>query len=184
MNISRGLYRGIKLKSLSSDNTRPTTQKVKEALFNMIASYVREAEVLDLFAGSGSLGIECLSMKAKWVDFNDANYQAKKIILSNLTRLKNDNYQVYNSDYIKLINYLKNNERSYDIIFLDPPYDYHIINELITMLIDNNLIKENGIIVGELSQEEVVFDNYQDYYKYKDKSYGSTRIVVYKKEII
>ncbi|MDR1782242.1 MAG: 16S rRNA (guanine(966)-N(2))-methyltransferase RsmD [Bacilli bacterium] len=180
MQISRGKFRGLKLNTLSGLNTRPTTQKVKEAIFNMIAFDVADSIVLDMFSGSGALGIECLSMDAKEVFFNDKSKEALKVINSNLNKLKINNYQTFNLEYNKLINLLNLNNNSFDLIILDPPYHLKIIDELIKLIIDNNLLNKNGIIVAELSFEENINDSYDMIYLIKDKKYGKTRIAIYK----
>ncbi len=178
MNISRGKYRNRKIDTLESLQTRPTASKTKEALFNMIAFDVENAEVLDLFAGSGLLGIEALSMYAKHVDFNDSNPQAIKIIKCNLEMLNETNYTITSLDAFTYLNTIK--DKQYDIIFLDPPYGLKIINELVKQIIDLKIIKENGIIICESSLDEQVVAGYQGFEKVKDKKYGKNKISIFR----
>ena len=199
MVVSRGKYRGLKIETLSGDQTRPTSTKVKEAIFSMLHSDVYGARVLDLFAGSGSLGIEALSCNAKFVEFYDVSNDAIKIIKNNLNKLKCDNYKLELGDYRKVLRNLTKNNKQYDIIFLDPPYHLHVITELVCFIYDNNLLAEHGVIVCESGEDEIVCENYygikkkefseektnksnyQGLEKYKNKKYGSSIISLYRR---
>lgn len=178
MIINRGKYRNRSINTLESKETRPTASKTKEAIFNMIAFDVENAMVLDLFAGSGLLGIEALSMAAKHVDFNDSNIVATKIIKQNLETLKEVNYTISAYD---AFSYLEmNQDKEYDIIFLDPPYKLKIINDLVEKIINLNIIKENGIIICESSLAEQIFSEYQNFSKIKEKKYGKNKISIFR----
>lgn len=177
MRISRGKYRSREIKTLDTLTTRPTASKTKEAIFNMISFQVENALVLDLFAGSGLLGIEALSMYAKHVDFNDSNIKATKLISENLKMLNETNYSLSNQD---ALTFLKTSNQQYDIIFLDPPYDLEMINELVSLIIDLKLIKEDGTIIAESSVEEQIFNGYQSFNKIKDKKYGKNKISIFR----
>ncbi|MDF9867610.1 16S rRNA (guanine966-N2)-methyltransferase [Bacilli bacterium PM5-3] len=180
MVISRGKYRGLKLETLNGENTRPTLAKVKEAIFSMLYNNVYDAKVLDLFAGSGNLGIEALSCEAKWVDFFDSNRDAIKVIESNTKKLKCDNFKIELMDYQNALNSLVV-ETKYDLIFLDPPYHLKIINSLIEDIYKKELLSEDGIIVCEYGLDEDVFDEYCELEKYKDKKYGKTKISMFRR---
>ena len=119
MNIITGKFKGRKLISLESDKTRPTLARVKESLFNMIADKIGGSVVLDLFSGSGALGIECYSRGAGFVYFNDKNPEAKKVITKNL-KGETEGFKILNLDYLDALNEIK---EKLDIVFLDPPYD-------------------------------------------------------------
>lgn len=180
MRINSGKYRGIFLENVPGDNTRPTTQKVKEAIFSMLYGEVADTIVLDLFAGSGSLGIEALSYDAKHVTFVDNDNIAVKIIESNLHKLKDaTNYDVIKSDYLT---FLENTNKQYDLIFLDPPYKLEIMSEIIKLVIDQQKISDNGIIVCELALGEQVLHEYKGYSMYKDKKYGKSTIKMYRRK--
>ena len=180
MVVSRGKYRGLKLKSLEGINTRPTLAKVKEAIFSMLNNHCYDAQVLDLFAGSGSLGIEALSCEASQVRFNDNSYEAISVIKENLAKLKCENYLITKSTYQEV---LKNEPKEeYDLIFLDPPYHLKIINELIEKIIINELLAKNGIIVCECSLDEDIMSEFRDLFKYKEKKYGKTKITMFRRE--
>jgi len=175
MRIISGKYRGKKLKEFNLDSTKPTTDMVKESIFNLIQFDVLNAVVLDLFAGTGALGIEAISRGAKLTTLVDCNNAAIKIINENLKNIEGD-YKVYNSDYKSFLN--KNKEK-YDLVFLDPPYktDYGI--DAINMLLQREMLTKNAIIIFETSDDmEFTFPNS---FNVSRKKYGT--IAVYKLEL-
>lgn len=176
MRVASGRYRSLKLNSLDTNDTRPTLAKVKEAIFNMLMNKVSDTVCLDLFAGSGALGIEALSLHAKWVDFNDANYKAVKVIKENLIKIKNDDYQLTNLDYLTFLN---NTNKTYDLIFLDPPYHLNLLEKVIKLILEKNLVNEDGLIVCEMSSESNInIEALSDLEIYKEKKYGLTKVVI------
>ena len=181
MVITRGKYRGLKLSTLTGNETRPTLAKVKEAIFSMLHNNVYDATVLDLFAGSGNLGIEAISNGAKWVDFYDSNYQAIKVIKDNTQKLKEVNYQIKKADYKNAIQEIINNKKKYDLIFLDPPYHLKLGEELVSTFIDNDIVSEDGIIVCETGLDENINDEINGFEKYKDKKYGQSKIIMFRR---
>lgn len=180
MQVNRGDYRGLKLETLDSLETRPTASKVKEAIFSMLYTNIYDAKVLDLFAGSGNLGIEALSSHASYVDFYDNSLAAIKIIIKNTSKLKLSNYTITHLDYNKALKNAVENNKQYDIIFLDPPYHLELINELVTTIISNNIIERNGIIVCESSMNEVINDTVLNFEKYKEKKYGTIKVTMFR----
>ena len=122
MRIISGLKRGLKLKSLEGSDTRPTLDSVKEAIFSMLFDSVRDAKVLDLFAGSGALGLEALSRGAKEAVFVDANPKACSIIKANIESAKMENASaIVRSDAMEYLKKTKAEKQKFDLIFLDPP---------------------------------------------------------------
>lgn len=171
MRVISGTYRGKKLECIEGENTRPTTDRVKENMFNLIMFDVVGANVLDLFSGSGSLGIECLSRGANHVDFNDNNIESVNIIKKNLTNIKAD-FNVYSTDYKSFLN--KKSGANYSLIFVDPPYCFNIENELLDNFIQKNILDVGGLVVYE-SNKELIFDN-ANYELVKSKKYGITYV--------
>ena len=169
MRIISGKYKGRVLKGFSIDGTRPTMDRVKESLFAIIMPYLKDAECLDLFAGSGSLGIEALSNGALTCDFVDSNKIALDIIKTNIKDIPNGKLVL--SDFKK---FLKNTNKKYDIIFLDPPYGNNYIKPCLEIIENNNLLKENGLVICEYEQE--VFES--SYPILKEKKYGTTKIKI------
>lgn len=173
MRIISGKYRGKNLKEFNIDTTKPTTDRVKESIFNLIQFDVVDAVVLDLFSGTGALGIECISRGSKQVHFVDLNKQAISLIKENLKGIDGE-YQVFNQSYEE---FLKNTQMRYDIIFLDPPYktDYGV--KAIKMIIENNLLNDKGIIIFETSGENNFDLNFKNF-SLKTKKYGT--VIVHK----
>lgn len=153
MRVISGSSRGTKLNTIDSKKTRPTLDRVKEALFNIIQAYIADSKVLDLFAGSGALGIECLSRGADKVYFADTSNEAIKIIRQNIEKVRFENKsEVFKEDYKKVISRLKN-ER-FDIIFIDPPYSQNIAADAVKRIVEEGLLKQTGIIILETDEEE------------------------------
>ncbi len=176
MRIVAGKYRGKKLKEFDLSSTRPTTDRVKESIFNLIQFDISNAVVLDLFSGTGALGVECLSRGAKKVYFVDDNIEAIKIIKSNLTGIEG-NFDVKNMDYLEFL--LKSKNEKFDIVLLDPPFASDFGERAIKFLILNNMIAENGKIIFETSADKT-FNFEFPTYTIRKKKYG--KIAVYKFE--
>lgn len=154
MRVISGKARGTKLSSIESLSTRPTLDRVKESLFNIIQKNLKGAVVLDLFAGSGQLGIEALSRGADKAYLCDINRDAVKMIKQNLEKTKlKDKAVVINEDYKKALRTLNTNEK-FDIIFIDPPYKEDIAVDSIIDIIHESRLKENGIMIIETDEIE------------------------------
>ena len=150
MRVISGKSRGKKIVSLEGDNTRPTLDRVKEALFNIIQFKVQDAVVLDLFAGTGALGIEALSRGAKEAIFCDKVPDAIKIIKQNITNTNNlDKSTIINKDYKDVLETLSKQNKKIDIVFLDPPYKTNLAIDSLQKIIMSNLLTEDGIIIIE-----------------------------------
>lgn len=153
MRVISGSARGTVLHSIEDISTRPTLDRVKESLFNIIQNYIEDTTVLDLFAGSGAIGIEFLSRRAKQVYFCDKSSKAVDMIEKNLKKTKlKEKAIVYNKDYIDCINTVKNIK--FDIIFLDPPYKEEFALDAIEKISNLQLLKDDGIIIIETDEPE------------------------------
>lgn len=172
MRVISGKYKGLKLIGYDVEGTRATQSHVKESLFAMISSDIKDAVVLDLFAGSGSLGIECLSNYASKCYFVDNNKECIKNIKHNLSKI--DNAEVLNMDYMQGLKRL--NDVKFDIILLDPPYNMDILTNIIKVIEENNMLNEDGIIVCEYEKNEPI-SRYNDY---KYRKYGKKNVKIYK----
>ena len=147
MRIIGGKYRGRVLAGFKGQEIRPTSDRVKESLFNILAPEISGANLLDLFCGSGSLGIECLSRGAVRADFNDLSPRSIKVLKGNLARLKGqNNYTVTCGDYSA---FLRSARAPYDIIFIDPPYADDCGISALQIIGGRNLLKEEGLAVYE-----------------------------------
>lgn len=150
MRVISGKSRGKKLVSLDGDNTRPTLDRVKEALFNIIQFEVKDAAVLDLFAGTGALGIEALSRGAKEAVFCDKVPDAIKVIKQNIINTNNlDKATIINKEYQEVLENLSKQNKKFDIVFLDPPYKTNLAIESLQKIIMSDLLTEDGTIIIE-----------------------------------
>lgn len=173
MRIISGKYRGKKLKGFDIDGTRPTMDRVKESLFGMIQGYVIDASVLDLFAGSGALGLEAISNGSSRVILCDNNKSAIDTIIYN-SKDFDDDIDIINIDYKK---FLKETNSKFDIIFLDPPYGAGVLNKAIRIIEERDLLNDGGILVCEYEDIKVICN----YDLIKEKKYGPKFIRVYRK---
>lgn len=167
MRIVAGIYKGRNINAPEGDSTRPTSDKTRESIFNILTGYFYDANVLDIFAGSGALGIEALSRGAKKATFIDLDNQAIKTIKGNISNLKIENATVIQNDY-KIISTLN---ESFDLIMLDPPYKMDVFDEILKIIEDNNLLNPFGVIVYESNQEHKLDKEYEGY-KLKTYKYG------------
>ena len=153
MRIFSGTARGTKLFTLTGDNTRPTLDRVKESIFNIIQSQIPEATVLDLFAGSGAIGLEMLSRGAKKAILCDKSKEAIGIIKKNIQKTHmEEKVELYNIDFKECIE--KVSKEKFDIIYIDPPYETNFIEKSLEKIIEKNIIQENGIIILETDDEK------------------------------
>ncbi|MBQ8681904.1 MAG: 16S rRNA (guanine(966)-N(2))-methyltransferase RsmD [Bacilli bacterium] len=181
MRVISGKLKGRVLKGYNIEGTRPTMDRVKESLFASIQDYVEDAVVLDLFAGSGNLGIEAISNGASICYFVDYNKECIKAINDNIKLFNiEDDCKVFHKDYKNALKAFKDNNIKFDIIFIDPPYKYNIKNELLTIIYNSNLLNKNGIIVFEYQTDEEL-ENTNNYELLKNKKYGDKYISIYRK---
>lgn len=176
MKIISGKYKGRNILGYNIDGTRPTQDRIKENLFNSINFLLEDKIVLDLFSGSGNLGIEALSRRAKYAYFVDNSKKAIDIIKRNINNLNINNCKVIFNDYKKVLNSID----KVDIVFLDPPYKTNYIEESIKLIDKNDIINENGLIICESDNiDKIVYnDNYE---VFKSKQYSDKYIVILKK---
>lgn len=154
MRIISGSARGLKLATLEGTETRPTLDRVKEPLFSIIQTKIKDAKVLDLFAGSGALGLEALSRGAQNAVFTDISKRAVEVINQNIKRMKfEEKSVVLNQSYEKTLKDLASESKEFDLIFLDPPYASGLLENAIQEIISYNLLSKEGIIVVETDME-------------------------------
>lgn len=176
MRVITGNAKGRRLQTLEGLDVRPTTERVKEAMFSMIQFALPGAVVLDLFAGSGQLGIEALSRGAKLCVFVDSSKQAHDTQKENLkaTGLMGSARVVLNNHKA----FLEGNKELFDVVFLDPPYDHSIIPEALDLLQDN--LNENGLIICETGLAEQLPEKTEKLHLLKDRKYGKIKLWMYK----
>ncbi len=179
MRVISGKARGTVLKTPEGLHTRPTADRVKEALFSIIQFDLPGAKVLDLFGGTGQLGIEALSRGAGSAVFVDAADSACQLIRENLKRSKLEAQgRVVRADYLQ---YLKQCRESFDIIFLDPPYAEVFLEKSLKMITEIDILQSGGIIVAERPIEKALEVEMLGYNRSRDYKYGKTLLAVYRK---
>ena len=172
-----GLARGRRLKAPKGDVVRPTTDNVKEALFNIIREDVEGRRVLDLFAGTGQLGIEALSRGAREAVFVDVSPESLKIVRENLA-LCGFTAQVIRSDAVR---YLRSCNK-FDLIFVDPPYDAGLYESVLETINLFDILSEGGIIIVEADRDCALPEMTSPYHRLREYCYGKVKICTYTKE--
>ena len=181
MRVVAGEYGGRRLKAVPGMKTRPTTDKVKEAMFNIIGPYLEGGQVLDLFAGSGGLSIEAVSRGADHATLVDLQYQAIKTIHENLSVTKEeDKFTVLKGDAYKMLNKLAKQEQGFDYVFLDPPYKKQQILELMEQLKKLGLLNTDALIICETDQVADLPEELADFELIKKADYGITELTFYR----
>lgn len=177
MRVITGSARGRRLETLEGLETRPTAEKVKEAEFSMIQFEIEGRVVLDLFAGSGQLGIEALSREAKSAVFVDANPAAIKIIRGNLEKTGlSHKASVAAGDFEQFLTYTK---AVFDIVFIDPPYSKGIVDRALPLVVPH--VSDNGVIICEVARIDTLPEEVGDFKLVRKNNYGKTTLGVYRK---
>ena len=185
MRVITGKYRGRKLNTPEDYEIRPTTDKAKEALFSILTNEIYGSRVLDLFSGTGSLGIEALSRGAEYCLFADASRKSLNLIKENLEHCKvEEKTKVAAGDYRKILKNLAGRiedglEEPFDIILLDPPYDKGLLDEAFALIQEGGILADDGIIVAEHRKEETLPDDFHGFGKTKERRYGVVVLSIY-----
>lgn len=161
MRIISGIFKGKKIFQPKDIKTRPLKDMTKESIFNIIqhsnkfSTQIKNSEILDLFSGTGSFGIECLSRGAKYVTFFENYKEVLPILKKNLQNLNSiQNYSIIENDVLNNLNF-KNFNKTFDIIFLDPPYKQNKLNELIEVFSSDRLLSNNGILIIHRHKKQI-----------------------------
>ena len=179
MRVITGTARGRRLKEPMGMDIRPTTDNVKEAIFSIIQFDIEGRRILDLFAGTGQLGIEALSRGAKSAVFVDAREDACKLIRENLKRTKlEQDGRVVRADYLE---YLKRCREKFQIIFLDPPYAEVFLENSLKVITEIDILQSGGIIVAERPLGKELPWEFEGFIRSRDYKYGSTLLTIYRK---
>ncbi len=177
MRIIAGKHRGRVLAAFAGRDVRPTSDRVKESLFSMLAYRLPAARVLDLFCGSGALGLESLSRGAREAVFNDCSRDSIAILRKNLALLK-ENGTVYNYDYA---NCLRCVEGKFDVVFVDPPYAEDYLPNVLALVKERELLNEGGLLVYESEQKcDRSFDGFE---RVDERCYGRTYLAFFRRTV-
>lgn len=177
MRINAGRFRNHNIDITNLDTTRETSDKVRQAIFNLIGQFFDGEIALDLFAGSGAMGLEALSRGCSKCYFNDMNKKALDVVKKNITKLKlNDECILINKDFKDCLVGLKG--LKFDLIFLDPPYNMTNVDLILKNIYDNDLLNNKGIISFEMEKNTNPESEYFNILK--DRTYGIKRVVIYK----
>jgi 16S rRNA (guanine(966)-N(2))-methyltransferase RsmD len=179
MRITAGRFKGKQIKTVKSNDVRPTLSKIRESIFNIIQGQIEQVKMLDLFAGSGIMGIEAASRGAEEIVFIEKNPLVFKTLKENLKNF-DFNYNIYLTDALKAIEKLSGH--NFDVIFADPPYNSELISQIIKKIKDNSLLSDSGILILEhpikLDVQEIIESC--GFELYKKKLYGDTAITIIK----
>lgn len=177
MRVITGKARGKKLKEPADYSIRPTTDNVKESIFNIIQFDIEGRRILDLFAGTGQLGIECISRGAREVTFVDQSKDAVALVKANLKSCGFE-AKVCMEDSVSFLQ----RAGSYDLIIIDPPYATGLINSALEIINSVDILSEGGIIVCESSSDKLMPEMTAPYFKRREYRYGKVKITTYGKE--
>lgn len=182
MRVVSGEFRGLNLKAVPGDSTRPTSAKVKESIFSIINPYLTDGFCLDLFAGTGSLGIEAVSRGYRKGYLVDKNFKAIKTIKENLEKTHAESrFVIHSGNATDALKKFASEDVKFDLVFLDPPYRMHITDEIVEHMISDNLLNNQCIIVIETDYELEKTDN-DKLQVLQEKTYGETQILIYRYE--
>lgn len=176
MRVISGLKKGTKLYTPDlNNNIRPTTDRIKEDIFNIINFHIEGSNCLDLFCGTGSIGIEFLSRHGKHCDFVEQNKDNYSLVEKNLKKVQFENYSLYNMDALDFINFTT---KKYDIIFLDPPYNMDFENKVLIEIINNDILTHDGIVIVEHSLNTIISET-SPLETFKIKKYKKTTAITF-----
>lgn len=177
--VISGSARGLKLNTPGDDRVRPTTDRVKESMFNIVQDWVYDSQVLDLFAGSGALGIEALSRGASQAVFCDNSLDSIKIIKSNIEKARVvDRSQIVRGDFKRCLRDMEAKNQSFDMIFVDPPYYKGLFEEVLDTIRSCKILKKDGIVIVEHDAKRPI-GQVEGLEVYKEKKYGITMLTFY-----
>lgn len=189
MRIIAGKFKAKRLVSPKTEKTRPTLDRVKEALFSILEPYIKEANVLDLFSGTGNLGLESISRGASFAWLNDKERLSISTIISNAKLTKAEKYvKITNKDYIKCLSQILKENIQFDIIFLDPPYDSNLGINSLKLISENKgkILKEDGIIVYETDKSflskidgKISLDEFENLRCFDTRTYSNVVLKLY-----
>jgi 16S rRNA (guanine(966)-N(2))-methyltransferase RsmD len=183
MRIIGGQFRGRKIKHPEIEAVRPTKDRIREAVFNMVAGYVPGACVLDLFAGSGAFGLESLSRGAEKAVFVEQDSLCSKVLADNISSLGiGDKATIIQEDTFKSLELLNEDKESFDLVFSDPPYNMGMSKKTLIMINHYDILNPSGLLIIEHHEAEEIPDSSGDVSLFKQKTYKDISISVFRKK--
>ena len=183
MRIIAGQYKGRRLKTLDGLHVRPTSDRLRETLFNILAPRIEGARFLDVCAGSGAVGIEALSRGAAAVTFIENNRRAAQLISENLRHCGIEaGVHVINRDALMALKYLAEHHTQFDLLYLDPPYDAQLYSPVLWLLAKQPLLADNGIAVVEHRRQLPLAESYETLRAYRTLTQGETQLTFFRHE--
>ncbi|HZS48131.1 MAG TPA: 16S rRNA (guanine(966)-N(2))-methyltransferase RsmD [Blastocatellia bacterium] len=183
MRVIAGKYKGRRLKTLDGLNVRPTSDRLRETLFNIIGNRVEDRRFLDLCAGSGAIGIEALSRGATEVTFVEQARRAHQVISDNLRSLGIDGgVHVVNRDAMTALKYFATHEIKFDVIYLDPPYDSELYSQVLHLIGNRDLLNDDGIIIAEHRRNNDLQERFGNLVRYRKLTQGDSCLSFYRAE--
>ncbi len=183
MRIITGLARGCKLKTPKGYDTRPTADRIKESVFNILSPFIRERVVLDVFAGTGNLGLEALSRGAASAVFIDQRAESIKIIRENAehTHLE-EKTQIIKGESLAILRRLEQNGQRFSLVFCDPPYSKNLCQQVLGFLAEGDLLEPQGLVIVEHAREDDLGGPWGSLLLIRNQTYGSTtQVTIFKR---
>ncbi len=178
MRIIAGDYKGRRLETPKGAYVRPTGEKVKEAVFSMLAPYIEDSVVLDLFAGTGNLGLEALSRGSSFCYFVDNNRDSVALIKRNIAYCKAEEYSMV--CWCEAENSMSQIRRKVDVVFMDPPFKKGLLDSCFSAIREGEILNPEGLLVVEHGSDELLPEEFQGFFKFKEKKYGNVIVSIFK----
>lgn len=183
MRVITGIYKGRRLRALEGNSVRPTSDRMRETLFNILAPRIEGARFVDLCAGSGAIGIEALSRGAGHVTFIESSRKSSSVISENLRHCGiRTGYKFIMRDAISALKHLAQDHQQFDIIYFDPPYDSEIYSPVLWQIARSDLLTPNGIVIVEHRRQMVLAPNFDDLRPYRELPQGDSCLTFYRNE--
>ena len=186
MRVIAGIYKGRRLKTLEGSSVRPTSDRLRETLFNILMPRIEGARFADICAGSGAIGIEALSRGAGHVTFIESSLKAARIISENLRNfgISREDYKVINRDVFRALKNFASEKTQFDIIYFDPPYDSDIYTPVMWQIANNNLLAEDGVLIVEHRRQTPLLPNYDQLRPYRQTTQGESLLTFFGVETV
>jgi 16S rRNA (guanine966-N2)-methyltransferase len=180
MRVIAGIYKGRRLKTLEGSSVRPTSDRLRETIFNILTPRIEGARFADVCAGSGAIGIEALSRGARHVTFIESSLKAARIISDNLRNcgIRGD-YRMINRDAIRALKNLASEKAQFDVIYFDPPYNSDLYTPIMWVIATYGLLAENGVVIVEHHRQSPLQPNYDQLRPYRQLTQGETHLTFF-----